>query len=193
MREHDVQFDSVRSPSVQRLRMAFDADNQVIGMDHDAAAAIVARNVVGQQEVVRRRDDVEAVAVILVRQIVGVDAIDDVVGHEAIETIVMGDAVGDGQAFGPLVRIEAVTGMVVCFDAKDPGILIGDGATGNATRVVAVDLAGGVLAVAVERQIFDENVRRVLAGQQGKQRRARRLACQPQVLAQTIVQLETVT
>ncbi|MEO1910982.1 MAG: molybdopterin cofactor-binding domain-containing protein [Paracoccus sp. (in: a-proteobacteria)] len=38
MREHDVQFDSVRSPSVQRLRMAFDAENQVIGMDHDAAA-----------------------------------------------------------------------------------------------------------------------------------------------------------
>jgi CO/xanthine dehydrogenase Mo-binding subunit len=38
MREDDVQFDSVRSPSVQKLRMAFDAEQQVIGMEHHAAA-----------------------------------------------------------------------------------------------------------------------------------------------------------
>jgi CO/xanthine dehydrogenase Mo-binding subunit len=37
-REDDVQFDSVRSPSVQKLRMAFDADNAVVGMEHHAAA-----------------------------------------------------------------------------------------------------------------------------------------------------------
>ncbi|SDX34177.1 xanthine dehydrogenase family protein molybdopterin-binding subunit [Litoreibacter albidus] len=38
-REDDAQFDSPRSPSVQKLRMAFDTDNQVVGMEHHAAAA----------------------------------------------------------------------------------------------------------------------------------------------------------
>ncbi|WP_226941776.1 xanthine dehydrogenase family protein molybdopterin-binding subunit [Pseudooceanicola spongiae] len=37
-REDDAQFDSPRSPSVQKLRMAFDSDNQVVGMEHHAAA-----------------------------------------------------------------------------------------------------------------------------------------------------------
>lgn len=37
-REDDVRFDSPRSPSVQRLRMAFDADGQVTGMQHHASA-----------------------------------------------------------------------------------------------------------------------------------------------------------
>lgn len=37
-REDDASFDSVRSPSVQRLRMAFDKDRGVIGMTHDACA-----------------------------------------------------------------------------------------------------------------------------------------------------------
>jgi len=37
-REDDARFDSVRSPSVQRLRMAFDGDGNVTGMEHHAAA-----------------------------------------------------------------------------------------------------------------------------------------------------------
>jgi isoquinoline 1-oxidoreductase beta subunit len=37
-REDDAQFDSPRSPSVQKLRMAFDGDRQVVGMEHHAAA-----------------------------------------------------------------------------------------------------------------------------------------------------------
>ena len=37
-REDDARFDSVRSPSVQTLRMAFDAKGAVIGMEHHAAA-----------------------------------------------------------------------------------------------------------------------------------------------------------
>ncbi|WP_099910285.1 xanthine dehydrogenase family protein molybdopterin-binding subunit [Puniceibacterium antarcticum] len=37
-REDDAQFDSPRSPSVQKMRMAFDGDNKVIGMEHHAAA-----------------------------------------------------------------------------------------------------------------------------------------------------------
>lgn len=37
-REHDAQFDSPRSPSVQKLRMAFDADKAVTAMEHHAAA-----------------------------------------------------------------------------------------------------------------------------------------------------------
>ncbi|NOR30242.1 MAG: molybdopterin-dependent oxidoreductase [Sulfitobacter sp.] len=37
-REDDAQFDSPRSPSVQKLRMAFDGDQQVVGMEHHAAA-----------------------------------------------------------------------------------------------------------------------------------------------------------
>jgi len=37
-RADDARFDSVRSPSVQTLRMAFDADGQVTAMEHDAAA-----------------------------------------------------------------------------------------------------------------------------------------------------------
>ncbi|MCA0423688.1 MAG: molybdopterin-dependent oxidoreductase [Proteobacteria bacterium] len=37
-REEDALFDSFRSPSVQRLRMAFDKGKQVLAMDHDAAA-----------------------------------------------------------------------------------------------------------------------------------------------------------
>lgn len=37
-REDDSRFCSFRSPSVQRLRMAFDKSNNVIGMDHDASA-----------------------------------------------------------------------------------------------------------------------------------------------------------
>lgn len=37
-REDDTRFDSIRSPSVQKLRMAFDADKQVIGMEHHATA-----------------------------------------------------------------------------------------------------------------------------------------------------------
>lgn len=37
-REDDAQFDSPRSPSVQKLRMAFDGDQAVTGMEHHAAA-----------------------------------------------------------------------------------------------------------------------------------------------------------
>jgi CO/xanthine dehydrogenase Mo-binding subunit len=37
-RADDARFDSVRSPSVQTLRMAFDADGAVLGMEHHAAA-----------------------------------------------------------------------------------------------------------------------------------------------------------
>ena len=37
-REDDAMFDSPRSPSVQKLRMAFDADKTVMGMEHHAAA-----------------------------------------------------------------------------------------------------------------------------------------------------------
>jgi CO/xanthine dehydrogenase Mo-binding subunit len=37
-RADDARFDSVRSPSVQTLRMAFDAKGAVIGMEHHAAA-----------------------------------------------------------------------------------------------------------------------------------------------------------
>jgi CO/xanthine dehydrogenase Mo-binding subunit len=37
-RADDVHFDSFRSPSVQRLRMAFDKDKQITAMQHDAAA-----------------------------------------------------------------------------------------------------------------------------------------------------------
>jgi isoquinoline 1-oxidoreductase beta subunit len=37
-RADDSYFDSIRSPSVQRLRMAFDSAGKVVGMQHDAAA-----------------------------------------------------------------------------------------------------------------------------------------------------------
>ena len=37
-RPQDAEFDSVRSPSVQKVRMAFDADNNVIAMDSAATA-----------------------------------------------------------------------------------------------------------------------------------------------------------
>lgn len=37
-REEDAQFDSIRSPSVQKLRMAFDDGQDVIAMEHHAAA-----------------------------------------------------------------------------------------------------------------------------------------------------------
>jgi len=37
-RADDARFDSVRSPSVQRLRMAFGDDHEVTAMEHDAAA-----------------------------------------------------------------------------------------------------------------------------------------------------------
>jgi len=37
-RSDDVRFDSVRSPSIQRLRMAFGEGGKVIGMEHHAAA-----------------------------------------------------------------------------------------------------------------------------------------------------------
>ena len=37
-REDDARFDSLRSPSNQRVRMAFDADGKVIGMEHHATA-----------------------------------------------------------------------------------------------------------------------------------------------------------
>lgn len=37
-REDDVRFDSVRSPSYQRMRMAFDAEGNPTGMEHHAAA-----------------------------------------------------------------------------------------------------------------------------------------------------------
>ncbi len=37
-REDDAQFDSVRSPSIQKLRMAFGEGNAVTGMEHHAAA-----------------------------------------------------------------------------------------------------------------------------------------------------------
>jgi CO/xanthine dehydrogenase Mo-binding subunit len=37
-REEDAQFDSIRSPSVQKLRMAFDDAKAVTGMEHHAAA-----------------------------------------------------------------------------------------------------------------------------------------------------------
>lgn len=37
-REDDAQFDSPRSPSVQKLRMAFDDQKKVVGMEHHAAA-----------------------------------------------------------------------------------------------------------------------------------------------------------
>ncbi|HMM67137.1 MAG TPA: molybdopterin-dependent oxidoreductase [Dokdonella sp.] len=37
-RADDLHFDSFRSPSIQRVRMAFDKDRKVIAMQHDAAA-----------------------------------------------------------------------------------------------------------------------------------------------------------
>ena len=37
-REDDSKFDSVRSPSVQKVRMAFDKDGNVTGMEHHVAA-----------------------------------------------------------------------------------------------------------------------------------------------------------
>jgi CO/xanthine dehydrogenase Mo-binding subunit len=37
-RDDDAKFDSPRSPSVQSLRMAFDSDKKVVGMEHAAAA-----------------------------------------------------------------------------------------------------------------------------------------------------------
>lgn len=37
-REDDARFDSIRSPSNQKLRMAFDGDGKVIGMEHHATA-----------------------------------------------------------------------------------------------------------------------------------------------------------
>ncbi|MEO9702587.1 xanthine dehydrogenase family protein molybdopterin-binding subunit, partial [Marinobacter alexandrii] len=37
-REDDSRFDSIRSPSVQKLRMAFDSNGQVLGMEHHATA-----------------------------------------------------------------------------------------------------------------------------------------------------------
>lgn len=37
-RPQDIQFDSARSASVQKLKMAFDANNEVIGMEHHATA-----------------------------------------------------------------------------------------------------------------------------------------------------------
>jgi isoquinoline 1-oxidoreductase beta subunit len=37
-RADDVRFDSFRSPSVQRVRMAFDKDGNVVAMQHDASA-----------------------------------------------------------------------------------------------------------------------------------------------------------
>lgn len=37
-RADDVHFDSFRSPSIQRVRMAFDKDGKVLAMQHDAAA-----------------------------------------------------------------------------------------------------------------------------------------------------------
>lgn len=44
-REDDSLIDCPRSPSVQRLRMAFDKDNNVTGMDHSAAAGWPAKSV----------------------------------------------------------------------------------------------------------------------------------------------------
>lgn len=37
-REDDARFDSIRSPSVQKVRMAFDAEGNVTGMEHHATA-----------------------------------------------------------------------------------------------------------------------------------------------------------
>ncbi|MBP1881868.1 xanthine dehydrogenase family protein molybdopterin-binding subunit [Sinorhizobium mexicanum] len=37
-REDDCRFDSVRSPAVQTVRMAFDSNKKVVAMEHDAAA-----------------------------------------------------------------------------------------------------------------------------------------------------------
>src|SRR4029434_2111942 len=37
-RADDALFDSPRSPSVQRVRMAFDAEGKVVAMDHQACA-----------------------------------------------------------------------------------------------------------------------------------------------------------
>lgn len=37
-REDDARFDSIRSPSVQKLRMAFDADDRITAMEHHATA-----------------------------------------------------------------------------------------------------------------------------------------------------------
>jgi isoquinoline 1-oxidoreductase beta subunit len=38
MRPDDARFDSFRSPSLQRVKMAFDADGRITGMQHDAGA-----------------------------------------------------------------------------------------------------------------------------------------------------------
>jgi isoquinoline 1-oxidoreductase beta subunit len=46
-REDDARFDSVRSPSVQRLRMAFDADGTVLAMEHHACAGWPTQEIAG--------------------------------------------------------------------------------------------------------------------------------------------------
>src|SRR5262249_30900814 len=61
----------------------------------------------------------------------------------------------------------------------------------DAARVVPVEIVV-VRAVAVENHVLDDDVLDELPAQDGEQRRRRRAALQPQVLAQRLVELEAI-
>ena len=122
-------------------------------LDGDAGGAIVARDIAFQQECAGAGDDVEAVAIVGIGQVVAEHAVDLEIGDEPVQAVVVGYRILDQQPHGALVRIEAIAAEIAGFDPAYGYIFDCQGAAGCRPGKEGVDLLGVVLSVAVERKV----------------------------------------
>ncbi len=127
-------------------------------LHHDAGAAIAIGNVVAQGEVVGAGDHVEAVAIVVVGDVVFKHAVAQVIGHEAVQTVAMRHAVLDHHVDGLLVRVETVARAILDLDAVEGDVRILAVRAWDVTVEPAVHLAGGGVAVTVQRQVLHAEV-----------------------------------
>nr|GEW31183.1 hypothetical protein [Tanacetum cinerariifolium] len=141
-------------------------DGDVIGrgdvlaatLHNDSAAAVAIGNVIAEGEVVGAGHDVEAVTVVVVGDVVFEGAVAQEVGNKTVQAIAVGHAVLDDHVDGLFMRVETVTGAVLDFDAVQRDVGVVAFLARNETVEPAIDLAGGVVPVAVDGQVAEAEV-----------------------------------
>ena len=143
-------------PDMRRLAAALQRD--VAALDGEACRAVAARLVVLQDEVPRHVLEVEAVAVVVVGEVVRIGPPEHRVGDEAVEPVVVRDGVPDHHVGGDLVRVDAVGRAVPRLDGVEGDVGLGLAAVLLDAADEAGLVAGVVGAVAVDRQVRDQDV-----------------------------------
>ncbi|KPY86440.1 Unknown protein sequence [Pseudomonas syringae pv. spinaceae] len=127
-------------------------------LHHDAGAAIAVGDVVAQDEVVGAGHHVEAVTIVVIRDIVLEHAVAQVIGHEAIQAVAVGHAVLDHHVDGLLVRVEPVARAILDFDAVQGDVRVLAVRARNVPVEPAVHFAGGGVPITVQREVVHAEV-----------------------------------